>query len=146
MGIGKDEVTTQLDIFTSLASETLEFYERVRGDIAHESARTVLGAHLTEQRRLLDDLEEIRRARGGLPQEGDPERAQLRALYVRMAALPASGDARILESVTEAAAALRARAEETLGYGLPESLSRPLAAIQSDCDSLIESLRDCLSG
>ncbi len=143
MSITKDETTTRLDVFTSLAAETLEFYERVHDYIEDEAAGSGLSTHLDTQRRLLDNVKADQRARGGLPQEGDPERAQLHGLYVRLSAAVRSGggDALILEAVVNAATELAESADAVLECDIPPDQAELLTAFKTDCNALVDVMR-----
>jgi len=147
MSVIKDDRTAQLDVLTSAAEEMLELYRDLLAKLEDDGLQAELAGYVEEQSALLERLEASRRERGELPQAGDPERAHLRALAVRLRtfAMPEDGRASILEALADAAAHVRAEAEAALAMPLPAQQSRLLADYKRSCNTLEDALRARLS-
>ncbi len=141
MELLKDERTTRFDVFTSLAEETLEFYEGLVDAIEDAAFRALFMERVARQRRLIAEIQTSRRARGELPQRGDPERAYMHALYEQTLGLAGGGDRRVLTAIVEAASETDAAAEDVLACGPPPDQVRLIDAFRSSCEGLIRSVR-----
>jgi hypothetical protein len=144
MSLLKDELTAQLDDVTRSASETLEFYADVVPQLESAELARLLESRCAAQRLLLERIAAYRRARGELPEAGDPERSHLgaAAAHLRARVLPGNATMHYAESVLEAAAKLGVEIDEALAAGPDEVLRAMLESFKGANAGFEQQVRD----
>lgn len=134
MSLLKDETTVRLDDVNRAGMEALELFEDLGEGIEDAALRTVVSAHAEAQRRLLERITALRRARGEMPQAADPERSHLEAAgaQLRAALLPGETSDRYVGSLLDAASHVEAAVDAALTLELDRELRTLLEACRSD--------------
>lgn len=132
MTLLKDDRTLRLDDLDIAASEAEALYEDLERRIDDDALRALVAEHAAAQREALGRVDEIRRARGDLPQAGDPERSHLGAAGAALRALVLPGDpaAHYVESLLDAAAKVSAALDDALAIDLDPDLRRLLTDLK----------------
>jgi hypothetical protein len=142
MNLIKDDRTLRLDNFELSATEALGLCNDLEEHIDDPALRALLAKHVAAQTELLRQVEHVRRARGELPQAGDPERAHLGAAgaYLRAVVLPGDATTHYAESLHAAAAKVSTALEEALAIEHDTTLARLLSEFQGANEDFVAAL------
>lgn len=141
MSLFKDDATMRLDDVNLAAAEAAGLYADLLERIEDTELHRLVSNHLATQDRLVEQIADLRRNRGELPQAADPERSHLEAAgaYLRAIVLPGETIGHYVESMLDAAAAVATQIDNALSLdldgelpGLLKEFSRVNAAYETE--------------